>query len=244
MTRTASKALSPTDPDLPAPSDHRIPDYLEHTYRWAYLDPRNMKWLDRPLVVSAILWGNARRLMRAAVDEFAPGQRVLQAACVYGDFSGMLADRLGPAGDLLVLDAAQVQLDNLQRKLAGRSQVRARCADLATAELGVAPGSLDGVACFFLLHEVPAEARRRVVDNLLALVRVGGKVVFTDYHRPARWHPLRPIMALVFRWLEPFAVSLQHEDIAALSPRAAHFSWTKRTAFGGLYQQVVAVRET
>jgi ubiquinone/menaquinone biosynthesis C-methylase UbiE len=243
MTRTTSKALSPTDPDLAAPNDHRIPDYLENTYRWAYLDPRNMKWLDRPLVVAAILWGNARRLMRAAVAEFDAGQKVLQAACVYGDFSTLLADRLGPEGDLLVLDAAQVQVDNLTRKLDGRPHVRSRCADLAAAELGVKPASLDGVACFFLLHEVPPEARRRVVDNLLSLVRVGGKVVFTDYHRPARWHPLRPVMALVFRVFEPFAASLQGEDIAGLSPRAAHFRWHKRTAFGGLYQQVVAIRE-
>lgn len=243
MTRTATKALTPTDADLPSPDSHCIPDYLARTYRWAYLDPRNLKWLDRPVVVSAILWGNARRLMRAAVAEFAPAQKVLQAACVYGDFSAMLARRIGPEGDLLVLDAAQLQVDNLHRKLAAHPQARARCADLAAAELGVAPDSLDGVACFFLLHEVPAAARRRVVDNLLALVRVGGKVVFTDYHRPARWHPLRPVMALVFRWLEPYAASLQGEDIAQLSPRAARFRWHTTTRFGGLYQQVVAVRQ-
>jgi len=219
-----------------------IPEYLARTYTWAYLNRRTLPWLDRPEVVSAILWGNAARLMRAAVAEFAGGQRVLQAACVYGDFSSMLARQVGGKGELEVVDVAPLQVDNARRKLAGLPQARARRADLAAPDIGVAPGSLDGVSCFFLLHEVPQETRRRIVDNLLATVRVGGKLVITDYHRTHRWHPLRPVMALVFRTLEPYAASLQGQDISALSPRAADFSWIKTTRFGGLYQQLVATR--
>lgn len=241
MPRTTTEVLDPPPATLP-PVPHRLPDYLERTYHWAYLRPRSVRWLDRPAVVSAILWGNACRLMRAAVDEFEPGQQVLQAACVYGDFSPMLAERVGPEGRLLVLDAAPIQLDNLRAKTRHLPQVQGRCADLAAPALGIAPGSLDAVACFFLLHEVPPEARRQIVDNLLSLVRVGGKVVITDYHRPARWHPLRPVMAAVFRWLEPFANGLLDEDLTTLSAQAPAFTWSKRTVFGGLYQQVVAVR--
>ena len=63
--------------DSSSSSAHRLPDYLRNTYSWAYLDHRTVPWLDRPVVVSAILWGNASRLMDAAVREFAPGQRVL-----------------------------------------------------------------------------------------------------------------------------------------------------------------------
>ena len=55
-----------------------VPDYLRDTYTWAYLDHRTVPWLDQPVVVSAILWGNASRLMNAAVREFSAGQRVLQ----------------------------------------------------------------------------------------------------------------------------------------------------------------------
>ena len=39
----------------PAPA---VPGYLEKTYAWAYLNPRNVRLLDRPFVVSTILWGN------------------------------------------------------------------------------------------------------------------------------------------------------------------------------------------
>jgi SAM-dependent methyltransferase len=219
-----------------------VPPYLSRTYSWAYLSQRTLPWLDRPEVVSAILWGNARRLMRAAVAEFEPGSRVLQAACVYGPFSGMLARRLGAAGELDVVDVAEIQVDNARRKLVDAPWARVRRKDLADADIGVEHGSLDAACSFFLLHEVPDDARRRIVDNLLAAVRVGGKVVFTDYHRPRWWHPLGPVMALVFRTLEPYAISLLRQDIAGLSTRADDFAWKKTTAFGGLYQQMVATR--
>ena len=97
-----------------------LPDYLRDTYTWAYLDHRTLPWLDRPVVVSAILWGNAARLMSRAVSEFQPGQQVLQAAAVYGDFSPRLARQLGDSGELLVLDVAPIQIANTRRKLADR----------------------------------------------------------------------------------------------------------------------------
>jgi len=218
-----------------------IPYYLSHTYTWAYLDPRTLRLLDRPAVVSAILWGNANRLMRAAVAEFDAGQHVLQAACVYGAFSHMLADRVGASGALEIVDVAALQIANARRKLAGFEHVRLRQADLSEHAC-VGPDSHDAVCCFFLLHEVPEEERRRVVDNLLAAVRPGGKAVFVDYHRPWPWHPLAPVMWAVFRWLEPYAPSLFDCAIESRSPRAAAFEWTKTTCFGGLYQKLVGVR--
>lgn len=217
-----------------------VPDYLARTYTWAYLNARTLPWLDRGPVVSAILWGNASRLMRTAVTEFEPGQQVLQAACVYGHFSSMLARQVGAAGELEVVDVAPIQVANARRKLEALPQARARLADLARP-LG---RSYQGVCCFFLLHEVPEQERRLIVDNLLAAVAPGGKAVFVDYHRPAPWHPLAPIMKLIFRTLEPYALSLLDAPIESLSPRADAFEWTRHTRFGGLYQHLVAIRRT
>jgi SAM-dependent methyltransferase len=238
--------LNPHDPALQATvtstaGTDPVPAYLRRTYSWAYLDPRTLRWLDRPAIVSAILWGNADRLMRAAAAEFGPGQRLLQAACVYGGFLPMLAERVGASGLLDVIDVAALQVENARRKLAGSAQVRVRQADLSEPGCTLAD-AYDGVCCFFLLHEVPEDERRRIVDNLLAAVRPGGKIVFVDYHRPFRGHPLRPLMSLVFRWLEPYAVSLFDAEIPARSPRAEGFVWTKATCFGGLYQTLVGVR--
>ncbi|MCB1916727.1 MAG: rhodoquinone biosynthesis methyltransferase RquA [Rhodocyclaceae bacterium] len=213
-----------------------VPDYLLHTYRWAYLDRRMLFWLDRPAVVSAILWGNAGRLMAAAASCFEAGQSVLQAAAVYGDFSARLAQQLGERGRLEVVDAAPLQVANLRRKLRGRRNVRVRVHDLRQP----LARRFDGVCCFFLLHEVPAEARGRIVDNLLAGVEAGGRVVFVDYHRPGAGHPLGLPMRWIFRRFEPFAESLLDQDLATLAGRPQDFTWRKTLVFGGLYQIVVA----
>jgi SAM-dependent methyltransferase len=219
-------------------SGAKLPEYLRRTYTWAYLSPRTMPWLDRAPVVSAILWGNAGRLMRWAAAQFAPGEHVLQAACVYGDFSPMLARRVGPQGRLSIRDVAPIQIDNVRRKLAGLPQADAEVADLVDP----LPTRYDAVCCFFLLHEVPEAERRRIVANLLAAVKPGGRAVFVDYHRPRPWHPLAPVMAGVFRWLEPFAESLLDEPLGTLADEAGDFEWHKQTRFGGLYQLVVARR--
>jgi len=236
----ATQVESVASPPSLAPED--IPEYLSKTYRWAYLSQRTMRWLDRPAVVSAILWGNADRLMRESITQFEPGDRVLQAACVYGRYSPSLAARLGPHGRLTVTDVASVQLGNVAPKVATMPTVHLHRGDLSKRQTGVPPGSQDGVACFFLLHEVPPTERRRIVESLLDSVRVGGRVVFTDYHRMGPWHPLRPIMTLVFSTLEPFANSLLNQDIKSISPTFRAFRFTQQVSFGGLYQQVVATR--
>jgi len=233
-----SYTASPDSPLAPV----AIPEYLSKTYTWAYLSKRTMPWLDRPAVVSAILWGNADRLMRESIAQFEPGERVLQAACVYGHYSPRLADRLGRQGHLTVTDVAAVQLDNVAPKVAASPNVRLHRGDLSQGQTGVPPESQDAVACFFLLHEVPPLERRRIADALLGAVRIGGRVVFTDYHRMAAWHPLRPIMGLVFALLEPYANSLLDQDVASISPACGRFRFAKTVSFGGLYQQVVATR--
>jgi SAM-dependent methyltransferase len=216
----------------------KLPDYLVDTYSWAYLRPRSLRLLDRHLVVNGILWGNYHGLVKAASSEFARGDHVLQAASVYGNLSSRLADRLGDEGFLDIIDIAPLQVAHCRQKLAGRRNVRVRVAD------AVKPGEdvYDGACCFFLLHEVPDTQKRQIVNALLSAVRPGGKVVFVDYHRPARWHPVRPVMAAVFRWLEPYAEGLISRSIIDFAAFPQDFRWLKETRFAGLYQKVVARR--
>ncbi|WP_413205183.1 rhodoquinone biosynthesis methyltransferase RquA [Rhodospirillum sp. A1_3_36] len=214
------------------------PDYLRKTYTWAYLNPRHLPFLDRGVVVSAILWGNANRLMEAAFQEFQPGDDVLQPAAVYGPFSKRLAKRLGADGRLEVRDVAPVQIAFTQRKMAGIPGVTVRQGNAADP----VGRQVDGVCCFFLLHEVPDDWKRRIIGSLLDAVRPGGKAVFVDYHQPAALHPLRPIMSGVFHWLEPYALGMMGKEIQEFTDRAGAFTWRKETYFGGLYQKVVAER--
>jgi ubiquinone/menaquinone biosynthesis C-methylase UbiE len=213
----------------------QLPAYLVETYYWAYLNPRNVRLLDREAIVSAILWGNHRRLRRAAFAELRPGQRVLQPACVYGVFSPALARHLGPRGRLEVIDVAPIQVAACRRKLRGFPRATARCANAAD----LSGGAYDAVCCYFLLHELPEDYKQAVVNALLASVVPGGKVIFVDYHKPHWAHPLKGVTSLVFDTLEPFAKDLWRHEIRHFAGAAPDTVWSKETYFGGLFQKVV-----
>ncbi|KJS40230.1 MAG: methyltransferase [Rhodospirillaceae bacterium BRH_c57] len=235
MSRRDSALLA--EPPRPAQTP-TIPAYLSETYTWAYLSKLGCAVFDRQPVVTAILWGNARRLIRSVTAELRPGWRVLQPACVYGTFSADVAATLGAAGHLDVSDIAPIQVSLTRRKLSDVPQASVELWD--AAESGRGP--YDAVTCFFLLHEVPEDYKGRIVDALLGSVRRGGKVVFVDYHRPSALHPLRPVMAGVFAALEPFATTLWAHEIRSYASESEGFAWRKETFFGGMYQKVVAER--
>jgi ubiquinone/menaquinone biosynthesis C-methylase UbiE len=216
-----------------------IPDYLQKTYHWAYLDPRNVKLLDHELVVKTILWRQHRHLEQVAFEEIEPGQHVLQSACVYGNFSAALAEHIGPEGRLEIVDVAEVQVENCRRKLAGYKHAVVHHEDV----LYFRGRTFDTVCCYFLMHELPDDYKYGVAAVLLDSVRPGGKVVFVDYHKPHWAHPLKIVTSLVFDTLEPYAKGLWRKEIAAYAGNDTRFTWQKETYFGGLYQKVVATRK-
>lgn len=218
----------------------QVPDYLSEIYHWAYLSPRNAALLDREPVVSAILWGQHRRLQRAAFAEIEPGSKAFLPAHVYGGFLRNLAHQVGPEGRLDVADVSPTQVDLCCRKTEGLPWVTVRHAD-ARRPRG---GPYDVVCCYFLLHELPDPCKTAVVDALLATLRPGGRVVFVDYHKPNRTNLLRPIIRLVFHLLEPFAHSIWQRSIEEFATKGDEYSWRKEVYFGGLYQKVVATKRS
>ena len=66
----------------------------------------------------------------------------------------------------------------------------------------------DAVCCFFLLHELPDDYKRRVGNALLGRMPPGGKLIFVDYHRAYPDYPLKPETSLVFRYLETVAFDM------------------------------------
>lgn len=215
-----------------------LPDYLVRHYSWAYLRPASLRIFDRPAVVSTILWGQYRRLSNAALAEIAPGENVLQLACVYGDLTPRLARHLGPEGHLTVVDIAPIQIANLAAKLGKAPRVTLQIGDASAA----GAGSYDAILCFFLLHELPDGHKCKVVDAALDRLTPGGRAIFVDYARPTRWHPLRPVMALVFGLLEPFAATMWRRPVRSFASAPERAKWRAGRIFGGLYQVIVAER--
>jgi ubiquinone/menaquinone biosynthesis C-methylase UbiE len=174
--------------------------------------------------------------MQAALGEIEPGQSVLQAACVYGDFSVRLAERVTATGRLEVIDVSALQVARCRRKLAHHRHARVRQADIARL---TPVGAFDVVCCFFLLHEVPEDYKRRIVDNVLANLAPRGRAVFMDYHRPVAPHALERLIRWMLKRVEPFAGALWENDIRSYATHPERYRWKKATYFGGLYQRIV-----
>ena len=96
---------------------------------------------------------------------------------------------------------------------------------------------------FFLLHEQPEQARRATVAEALRVLKLGGRLVVVDYHRPGAFNPLYWPVAAILHVLEPFAHDLWRHEIAEwFPPSAAVAGLKKETMFGGLYQIVTVTK--
>ena len=220
-----------------------VPEYLEKTYWWAYVHPNAVRVFERQWLVNLILWGNFAKLRDAALQELGGivNGKVLQVACVYGNFTEYLVKRLGPQGHLDVIDVAPVQIQNLHAKLKQASQVTVQRQD--STDLQFEDASRDAVVLFFLLHEQPADVRKKSIAEALRVTKPGGKIIFVDYHRPVAINPFRYIMVPILTTLEPFAMDIWRNQITDWLPAGVKPAGVeKQTYFGGLYQKVVITR--
>jgi ubiquinone/menaquinone biosynthesis C-methylase UbiE len=218
-----------------------IPEYLQDTYWWAYLHPKALHFFEREWVVNLILWGNMRKLTRTVLDEMSlpPNSRVLQVACVYGEFSSLLAGHLAGNGSQLdLVDVAPIQLQNAREKLAAHGNVHYHHQD--SSALTLPADSYDQTVVFFLLHEQPEDVRRKTIAEAIRVTRPGGKVIFVDYHGPRRSNPFRYVMKPVLTWLEPFAMDLWRQELPEFMPASVRPEQLQSEFyFGGLYQKIV-----
>jgi len=221
-----------------------IPRYLEETYWWAYVHPNAVAFFERQWLVNLILLGNFARLRDATLNQLGREirGRILQIACVYGDFSIKLAERLMEGGSMDIVDVLPIQLENTRRKVSQIAPIQTMQSD--SSHLKLADASYDQAVMFFLLHEMPAGVREKSLQEALRVLKPGGKLVITDYHKPHALNPLRYLYPLMFRLLEPFALDIWKQQVEEWLP--SNFSpakISKQTFFGGLYQNVVITKQ-
>lgn len=224
-----------------SPRPPTIPDYLQETYWWAYLHPKSLWFFEREWVVNFILWGNMRKLTDAVLEgmQLQSHSRVLQVACVYGDFSNRLASYLKQTSSTLsIVDVTPMQLTNVEDKLAKHDNYSVHHHD--STQMSFADGSFEETVVFFLLHEQPEKARRKTIEEAVRVTKPGGRVIFVDYHGPHQFNPMRLLMKPILALLEPFALDLWREELSFYMPadiQPAQLS--SEFYFGGLYQKVV-----
>ena len=193
------------------------PAYLVRHYWWAYLWPKSVWFFDHQPIINAILFGQYKKLMNATLARLkqAPLDRVLHLTCVYGSLTPHLIRQVHPHA-LHITDVAEVQLELAASKMEAGQQL---CATRMNAEsLAYKSNSFSTVVLFFLLHEMPAEARRNTLAECMRVIRDGGVLLVTEYGKLPKHHWLYRFVPM--RWLttklEPFLESFWHEDVEAL----------------------------
>jgi ubiquinone/menaquinone biosynthesis C-methylase UbiE len=193
-----------------------VPEYLARYYWWAYLWSWGIWLFDHQPIINAILYGQYDKLLNKtlALAESGKDKRILQLTCVYGKLTPSLVSVC--KGSVHLCDAAQGQLQLARNKT---KHVAERCplARMNVECLGYASDTFDQVIVFFLLHEMPADARRRTYAEIARVVRVGGSVLITEYAETPLHHLL--YRSLPFRgllhFLEPFLDGFWSEDLLA-----------------------------
>ena len=236
---TSSNVSTPQT--IPATPEEHLPEYMDEVYNWAYVNERNVEWLDRNLVFNVLLFGNGPRLKRAYLERLKPGMNIWQVAHVYGDLVQKVAEKVGPTGHFDITDVATIQINHTKRKIGHLPYVSIHHTDAADWQ----GQNYDLTCSFFLMHEVPDDKKTEIIDRMLASIQPDGEIVFVDYHRPAAWNPVGWLLRWVNAKLEPFAEALWHKEIKEFAdPQLAEqFTWEKRTFFAGVYQAVYLKRK-
>jgi len=222
-----------------------IPDYLARHYWWAYLAPLGVAFFDHPFVINRILWGQYHRIAEATVRLLAQETvgHLLQISCAYGDIIPVVAQGAG-ADRITLLDVASIQLERARCKLVEVNKTSVQLLRANAENLPVATASVDTVLLFFLLHELPEQARCSALSEALRVLRSGGRLLIADYAQRARSHPFhrRPLWRNLFEYLEPFLgdfwscdVHRQLEGIAAIAGQSVRLEY-RQEFWGGFYR--------
>lgn len=194
-----------------------VPYYLARHYWWAYLWKPAIWFFDHQIIINAILFGQYKRLMTVTLEKLtkANHERTLQLTCVYGQFTKKLTQLIAPES-LHITDVSVEQLRVAQHKT---QTIQPLLATRMNAEvLGYKNNSFTTIVLFFLLHELPTDARKKALSECMRTISVNGSILLTEYGALPQQHWLyrNRITRQLLTYYEPFLDSFWHDDVTHL----------------------------
>ena len=146
--------------------------------------------------------GLDRTWRRRAADraEVGPGDRALDLCCGTGDLSIELADRVGPAGEVVGADFSELMLELARQKAPPSDQEVVSFVNADALELPFPDESFDALTIAFGARNL-ADLRRGL-SEMKRVLKPGGRLVILEITQPAR-QPLKGFFALWFDRIVP-----------------------------------------
>ncbi len=138
------------------------------------------------LLVAFALAGRGRRVQRGIADalELRAGDEVLDVGCGTGTLTLALAERVGPAGSAVGVDASPEMIDAAREKSSGVG-IGAEFDLVPAQDLPFPDGRFDAVVTSLTIHHLPPEDRVGALREIIRVVRPGGRVVIAEFQPPA-----------------------------------------------------------
>lgn len=150
----------------------------------AYIPALSFDFLT-PLYDPLMKWGMRETRFKIPLVEQAriePGQRVLDLGCGTATLT-ILAKRMQPGASVAGLDADQKALDIARRK-SEREDAPVTLHRAMADQLPYPDNSFDRVLTCLMLHHLKADGKRRVMREVLRVLRPGGEFHVADIGRP------------------------------------------------------------
>jgi ubiquinone/menaquinone biosynthesis C-methylase UbiE len=139
--------------------------------------------LGYDVALAVAMAGRGRRLRNHLADllEVRPGQRVLDVGCGTGTLALAVAERLGPGGEAIGVDASAEMVSRAARK-SRRTHVNARFQVAAAQQLPFPDASFDAAASTLVLHHLPDSDRSAAILQMVRVIRPDGRLLIADVH--------------------------------------------------------------
>ena len=194
----------------------RIPDTpSSHVYP-IYSNMRLIKLVDFQPIISAILLFQYKNLVDRIVAEITRTtlhhKKALITSCAFGNVIPRVTEAALDAGAerVVITDIVDNELTHAQSKLTQFGQRVEFVEDNATC-MKMGDEAVDLNIMFFLLHELPHDAKVCAMAEAIRVLRPGGKLVIAEFHRP-RLFSLRVLSYLYFKVFEPHGLALWGAD--------------------------------